>query len=174
MNNPEIWKTIPGFMRYEASNTGKLRSKNYKRTGKTIELNPAEDGGYMRTVLLDNNGKYKTIRVHRIILKTFIGNSHWETNHINGDKTDNKLSNLEYCTHSENLIHAFKIGLEKLMRGTDNHFAKLNDNQIKEIREYAKIHGKLKNRKGLSFKYGVTESHLKDIVSRRRNAWSHI
>ena len=170
----EIWKTIPGFSRYEASDKGNLRSLNYKKTGKTEILSPAVSGGYSKTVLLSDEGIYKSIKVHRIVLLTFLGDSHLEVNHIDGNKINNNLNNLEYCTHSENIKHAFRIGLEKNKKGEDSSSAKLTNNDVKEIRQYAELHGKLKYRKDLAKKYGVSESTLKDIVSRRRNNWSHI
>ena len=71
-------------------------------------------------------------------------------------------------------MHAYKIGLEKPLRGEKNKSSKLTEMEILEIREYAQIHGKLKNRKYLDEKYNVTESHLKDIVSRRRGLWGHL
>lgn len=170
----ERWKTIPGFSRYQASNTGKIRSINYKNSGKIKELKPAIDSQYLKTMILNDENKYKTIRVHKIICLTFLGEYNLEVNHIDGNKLNNNLNNLEYCTHSENLIHAFKTGLATPLKGMKNTSAKLNDDQIKEIRDYAKVHGKLKNRKELSLKYKVTEAHLKDIVSGRRGIWSHI
>lgn len=170
----EIWKEIPGFSRYMVSNTGKLKSMNYKNGKREKELKPAIDGGYYRTVLLNDKGEYKTVRVHKMVLLAFMGESNLEVNHIDGDKVNNNLHNLEYCTHSENLKHAFRMGLEKPKRGMENSSAKLNDNQVKEIREYAKKHGYLKNRRDLAKKYRVSEANLKDIVSRRRNNWAHI
>lgn len=170
----ELWKIIPGFSRYEASNTGNLRSLNYKRSGKTKILTPAVSGGYFKTVLLSDSGIYKTIKVHRIILLTFLGDSQLEVNHIDGNKINNNLSNLEYCTHSENIKHAFRIGLEKAKRGEESSSAKLTNKEVKEIREYAELYGKLKNRKILAKKYGVCESTLKDIASKRRNNWSNV
>ena len=103
----------------------------------------------------------------------FLGNSHLEVNHIDGNKANNNLNNLEYCTHSENIKHAFEIGLEKGKKGEESSSAKLTNRDVIEIREYAKLHGKLKNRKKLAEKYKVSESTLKDIVSRRRNNWSN-
>lgn len=171
----EIWKQIPNFSRYEASNKGFLRSTNYKNSGKTKVLKPKISGGYYKTMLLSDNGKYKTWSVHKWVALTWLGEAKGlEVNHINGDKTNNNVSNLEYCTRSENMIHAYRHNLEKPQRGSINGNSKLTEEQVSEIRAYAKKYGKLKNRKQLAKKYGVSESHLKDIVSKRRGIWNHI
>lgn len=170
----EIWKTIPGFSTYQVSNTGKIRSLNYKKSKKIKELKPAVDGGYLKTMILSDNKIYDTVRIHRLVALTFLGESNLEVNHIDGNKLNNSIDNLEYCTRSENLKHAFRIGLEKPMKGMNNVTSKLTDDQVLEIRAYALKHGRLKNRKELAKKYNVCESTLKDIVSQRRGNWSHI
>lgn len=171
----EIWKSIPGFSKYEASSQGRLRSIDYKRSGKKQVLKPAVDQGYLKTMLQRDDGTYKTWRVHRWVALAWLGNGDGlEINHIDGDKLNNCPTNLEYCTRSENLKHAYRTGLEKAKKGQDGNTAKLTNEQVFEIRAYVKEHGKLKNRKTLATKYGVTEGHLKDIVSQRRGAWSHI
>ena len=66
--------------------------------------------GY-KEVCLSLGGKQKSVLVHRLILKTFKPCNNMENldvNHINGDKTDNRLINLEWCTRSENIKHSYK------------------------------------------------------------------
>lgn len=71
----EVWKTVPGYSRYEASNFGNIRSINYKRTGKKVILKPSFYSGWGKTLLLNDDGVYKSILVHRIIALSFIGYS---------------------------------------------------------------------------------------------------
>jgi hypothetical protein len=170
----EKWKTIPGFSRYQVSTLGRLRSTNYKNSGKSVVMKPAlSPDGYMKTMLLGDDGKYHTSRVHRWVALAYLGDPNGlEVNHKDGNKQNNSPKNLEYCTRSHNVKHAYANGLEKPMRGADNACSKLSEKDVVEIREYAKLHGKLKNRKALAEKYGVTEGHLKDIVSMRRGVWS--
>jgi len=170
----ELWKDIPGFSRYQASNTGKLRSLSYKNMKSIKELKPAVSEGYLKTMILNDDKKYKTIRVHKMIALAFLGYSQLEVNHKDGNKLNNNINNLEYCTHSENAIHSFKMGLQIPIRGSKVGGSKLKEYQIKEIREYAKENGYLKNRKSMALKYGVSEATLKDVVSQRRNNWSHV
>jgi len=167
-------KQIPNFSRYLASEDGDLYSVNYKRTGKTIKLKPAKcPDGYLKTMLQDDNGKYKTISVHRIIALAYFGKSNGlQVNHKNGIKTDNRVENLEYCTISENVLHSFRMNLNIPRRGELNGMSKLTEQEVKEIREYASsFKGRYYGRKMLAQKYGVSESHIKDIVNKRRNIW---
>lgn len=70
--------------------------------------------GYLQ-VLLYEEGKPHPKKVHRLVAEAFIPNldNKPQVNHINGDKTDNRVKNLEWCTNSENQLHAYKNGLEK-------------------------------------------------------------
>ena len=66
--------------------------------------------GYANITLIKNGNKFKTV-IHRLVAKAFIPNpeNKPEVNHINGNKRDNRLDNLEWCTSSENRKHEFKI-----------------------------------------------------------------
>lgn len=178
----EIWKPIPNFSRYEASNLGRLRSLNYKRSGKVKVLKPAKSNdGYLKTMLLNDSGKYSSWTVHKFVMLAFKGerSKGLEVNHINGVKTDNRLENLEYCTRSENIKHAFRTGLDNVerVRGENNPTAKLTKEQVKEIRAYvlnARANGiRFYGRKQLAMRYGISEGHVKDLVSQRRGAWKN-
>lgn len=173
-----MMRTIPNFSRYVAGEDGNLYSTNYKRTGKLRVLKPAiNKSGYLNTVLLDDSGKYRPVLVHRVVCSAYIGEvpQGMEVNHKNGIKTDNRPENLEYVTRSENLKHAFRIGLEKPLRCDDNPCAKLTKDDVREIRSYVRSCGRrYYGRKELAEKYGVSEAHIKDIVNGRRNVWADI
>lgn len=172
----EIWKSIPGFSKYEASSLGNLRSLNYKRTGKVKVLSPSQSpDGYLKTMLLDDDGKYRSWTVHLFVCMAFFGNKKtgFEVNHINGIKTDNSIENLEYCTRSENMKHAFNLGLELPLNGSKNGNSKLSESDVIAIREHASnFKGRYYGRKQLAEKYGVSEAHIKDIVAKRRGIWN--
>lgn len=106
----EIWKNIEGYEElYEVSNFGRVKSLKGGRwgTGKERILKPQTDGcGYLK-VHLCNEGKVKTFKVHRLVAQAFIPNPQNlpEINHINEDKTNNRVENLEWCTREYNNNH---------------------------------------------------------------------
>lgn len=169
-------KAIPGYPRYLACERGYLYSSNYKNSGQTKRLKPAKDAcGYLRTMLQRADGSYRTVKVHRVIALAFHGKSSGlQVNHIDGDKTNNRPSNLEYATHSENIQHAFDTGLIRPKRGSLNGMSKITEEEVRAIRQHAASNGRYYGRKMLAEKYGISEAHIKDIVSRRRDIWPHV
>lgn len=115
----EIWKSVIGFEgTYEVSNLGRVRSlgmyakgpcgsKRYIK-GKMLKANVGKIG-YKRVCLAGKNWK----NVHRLVAEAFLPNpcKNKEVNHIDGNKTNNAVWNLEWVTHSENELHAYKTGL---------------------------------------------------------------
>lgn len=104
----DTWSKINGYSNYSVSKNGEIRND---MTGK-IKSGRNNRYGYS-VVDLYSNGKRQTERVHRLVANTFIPNpeNKSQVNHINGDKQNNSISNLEWCTASENMRHAFDIGL---------------------------------------------------------------
>jgi len=171
----EQWKTIPNFTRYQASNMGNLRSTNYKNSGKTKVLKPALSDGYLKTMLQLDNGKYKSWMIHRFIMLAWKGEPNGlQVNHKDGVKTNNHIDNLEYCTISQNIQHAYDMGLMKPKRGSLNGNSKLSDNDVREIRKIVSAGGRYYGRKKLAKRFGISEAHIKDIISSRRGVWSHL
>lgn len=154
----EIWKTVKDYENYEVSNLGNVRSK---KTGKILRPAPQQSGYLL--VCLCKNGKGKTFPVHRLVLQTFEpidDNDYLEANHINYNKLDNRLENLEWVTHSANVLHgpcetelrvlvtlmynSMKIYLRKYVneikqtKGTKEEFAdKFGENIIEILKDAA-------------------------------------
>lgn len=82
--------------------------------------------GYKFVNLKNNEGKYKSVKIHRLVAETFLKNdlNFPCVNHINGIKTDNCVNNLEWCTYSYNSMHSYKNGLQEKMFGEKNHMYK--------------------------------------------------
>lgn len=106
--------------------------------------------------------------LHRIIAETFIPNndSLEQVNHINGIKDDNRVENLEWCTRSDNLKHAFANGLESPMRGESNPIHKLTENDVHYIRQVYKKNDREFGFSALARKFGVDKSTISDAAQR--------
>ena len=113
----EIWKDIQGYEgKYQVSNTGLVRSMNFNHiTGLVKTIAQKTDRYGYKVVQLHNNGERKHITVHRLVAKTFIPNENKlpQINHIDGNKSNNSVLNLEWCTGKENMEHGRKNGLFK-------------------------------------------------------------
>ena len=104
------WKKIEGQPHYSISNTGIVRSDRYNRVLKSNNYNTrtGKNDGYANLAI-----KGKNYKIHRLLALTFIPNPENKecVNHIDGDKTNNSLDNLEWCTYKENMEHARDEGL---------------------------------------------------------------
>lgn len=183
----EIWKDVIGYEGlYQISNYGNIKSlkkwiRQYnKYINKEKLLKPCVNKiGYYVVVLYKNKNKRSHL-LHRLIAEAFIPNpeNKPQINHIDGNKMNYNISNLEWCTQSENMIHAFKNGLEKPnkpmlnRKGNKNPLSKkviqfdLNNNFINEYNSYTEAtnitkinhigdccNGKLKTAGGFIWKY---------------------
>jgi hypothetical protein len=122
----EIWKDVEGFEGYKVSSFGRIKSFKHKKAGRILKL-PLKAWGYFQTTLF-KLGKPKFLSVHKLVALAFIPNpeNKPEVNHIDGNKTNNNVQNLEWVTLSENSLHAFKIGLSKKGKDRKNWKSYIN------------------------------------------------
>lgn len=130
--------------------------------------------GYV-TVRLFKHGKISQFYLHRLVAQHFLSDdaSDLEVNHINGVKTDNRVENLEWCTHAENMKHAKKLGLMKgppIKLGESNQTSKLTESQVKQIR-FLSIVQRTPQRE-IAKMFGVSKSLITPIV--RGDIWRHV
>lgn len=180
----EVWKPIPGYEgHYEVSNMGRVRGldrtrrmvskKGMEHTAfvKGVTIQPHFDSrGCYQIVGLNKDGKHKTRLVHRLVAETFIPNPDNlpEVNHIDENKINNAVSNLEWCDHLYNNRYGSKLTASQ---GEKNAMNKFTEETVRAIRtEYdpSKQGGTLTE---LSRKYGVSVPHVRSIVTRKRWGW---
>lgn len=123
----EQFTTIPAYPNYEVSELGNIRRKDSDRN-----LSPVDNGKGYKSVPLYRDKKKRICLIHRIVLSTFKPiEEKKDVNHIDGDKSNNALSNLEWVTKSENTRHAHLTGLFASR-------SKLTIDDVKEIKKLVK------------------------------------
>lgn len=195
----EKWKDIEGYEGlYQVSNLGRVKRILFvnniitKPTNKILSCNKIDNLGYPQ-VALCKNGHRKYLRIHRIVAKSFIPNpnNYPCVNHIDGNKRNNCISNLEWCNHSYNTIHALNTGLinaEKRNKASKENIKKaqksspclkggenspssvLRENDVIEIRRLYK--NKEMSTRQLAEKYNVHISTIQRVLSRK--TWTHL
>lgn len=168
METIEIWKDIIGYEGlYQVSNLGKIRSFDRPiRTGKgnatrrihgRIHKQTIDAWGYS-CVSLNKQGVGKKSKVHRIVAIAFIPNPENKrgVNHIDGDKQNNQVTNLEWATIKENNDHAIESGI---------HSAKLNLRTARIIRaSYVTTRTKNEAHKTLAKRFNVSVTSIRSVL----------
>ncbi len=167
LNIMEIWKDIKGWEGfYQVSNFGNIKSLdrivlvkrsnrkesiNVKYKGKNFTPKPKKRGYYTISLTAESVSYYYSL--HRLVAKAFIPNPENKPciNHIDCDKTNNHIDNLEWVTYSENSKHAFKNGL-KNQYGENNSNSKLDAKTVEMIRK-------------LYHKNGVSQKQISEIFN---------
>lgn len=170
---PNGCRVVPMYETYCVSTDGKVFSRNYRNKGITQELSQTtHPEGYKRVKV---SGRKNAFQVHRMVALAFIENpnKYPQVNHINGEKGDNRVENLEWCTNSQNQKHAFDNKLHIYANGENHVNAKLSEKEVfeilKELSEVKKYHGQLTD---LAKKYGVTKHCILNIKTKK--SWSHL
>lgn len=171
----ESWLSVVGYEgRYEVSDQGRVRQIRYagKKGPKPKDgiLAPGRaPNGYLRVVLCVGKQR-QNASVHRLVLEAFDGPflEGEQGNHRNGDKSDNRLLNLERVSQRENALHAFRIGLNRSVPGYRWGWGhpKLTADQVLEIRASSD------SIKRLAERYGVRSASIWKIL--KRKTWKHI
>lgn len=168
-----IWKDILNYNGdYQVSDTGLVKSVSRKgHDGRELGeklLRPYKmPNGYM-TVCLRKDGKTKRHYVHRLVCDAFVDNpKHLPVvNHVDGDKSNNNVDNLEWVSYSCNNQHAYDTGLKQC--GSGFYSAKLTESDVINILKC----GKYTTYENIAEMYGVSRATIRDVLERR--TWKHI
>ncbi|MGB5637215.1 MAG: NUMOD4 domain-containing protein [Waterburya sp.] len=182
---PEVFVDIRGYEGYyQVSNYGNVKSLDRvikEKTGKTQTLKsrilkPRTNPSGYYYVGLRKNGTRATFAIHQLLAQAFIPNPNNKktVNHIDGNKLNNSVSNLEWTTYSENLEHAYKTGLRRAVKPSEvaskNYKRKLAEQQVREIKLLIAV--KSLTLKQIANQYNVGRSTVGSIKSGRN--WSYI
>lgn len=158
----EQWKVIQGFENYLVSSLGNI--KTVKGNFKKVIYDNKNSYGYVE---LWKNNKGKKFRIHRLVAETFIPNyaNKEQVNHIDGDKTNNCVSNLEWVTPKENIRHAINNNLSSIKYGSSNLASKLKEEDVLYIRKNAKV---VLSVKELSKIFNVSTTTIYNIINNKK------
>lgn len=134
MNDIEIWKPI-GIGDYAISNLGNVKGKDGKRM-----LKPAVNKKGYLTVCIMNNGKKQTTKIHKLVMVTFVGDrpTGCDIDHIDRCKTNNKLTNLRYCTRQQNCMNTCRTRWDILETDPIKRHKLIRDDWVKKNSDYMK------------------------------------
>ena len=179
----ELWKDINKYVGfYQISNLGRVKSLDRYVScsdGKTrhieekILIQTPDKDGYKRVSLTGEDKRRKPIIVHRVLAQHFIPNplNKPQVNHEDGVKSNNSLSNLSWCTLSENRQHAYNTGLQNSdsRKGAKCNFSTLDDTKVLEIKKLLKD-GLTQTK--IAELYNITASTISYI--HRGLTWKHL
>lgn len=143
-----------------SDNVGKMKSRN--RAGSEYQI----------INFMKNDGTKACYRLHRLVMMAFqpIPNpSEMEVNHKDGNKKNNKLSNLEWCTSSENQRHAFRTGLQKPRRGEKSNFSKLKEADVLKVFD---LYNKNWSHTDIAAEVGCSSANIYSILSGK--SWTYL
>jgi hypothetical protein len=172
----ETWLPIPGYENlYSVSDYGRVKRLKRKTRNSKAEFTLPErvsklslSRGYLRVGLWNHNCG-KVFFVHRLVMLAFVGHSDLSVDHINGDKTDNRLCNLRYCSLRENTMLQHQAGRMRFVRGVENGKAKMNDEIVRQAR--ALLASGLSAKK-VADHFGLTKGTIQAMKEGR--TWAHV
>lgn len=156
----ECWRTVPHFVNYEVSDAGRVR-----RIGTSGALRDAAHPRGYRTVCLYRSGRRFTRTVHSVVASAFMPDRPPDTeiNHIDGNKANNRATNLEYLTGAQNKAHAVLVGLT--LAGSANPSARLSSADVGVIRSLCRAG---RSQRCVADMFGVSRGHVSNLVTGKK------
>lgn len=138
------------------------------------QLKPSKDTGGYLGVNVSKNGIVKRFMIHRMVGECYLDNVNNlpEINHEDGNKSNNRYSNLKWTTSSDNKKHAYNNGLMMAPKGEKSKVSKLKNEDVIYIREKYKPRDKQYNKEKLSTMFNISQRTINDIISNK--TWKHI
>ena len=138
------------------------------------QLKPSKDTGGYLGVNVSKNGIVKRFMIHRMVGECYLDNVNNlpEINHEDGNKSNNRYSNLKWTTSSDNKKHAYNNGLMIAPKGEKSKVSKLKNEDVIYIREKYKPRDKQYNKEKLSTMFNISQRTINDIISNK--TWKHI
>lgn len=177
----DIWKPIPGYVGYEVSSNGQVRSHWHRITGQGRGATEYRENDGWLLKLHNGHAGHKRVffgrksargwqSVHRLVLLAFIGPcpEGMVCCHNNGIPDDNRLGNLRWDTPSSNTLDSVKHGSHDPGRGETQKHSKLNASLVREIRRTTGVISDAKWAKRI----GCSHSRIWQV--RQRKAWAHV
>lgn len=161
---------IRDFPEYKVTRDGQVIGKRGKPMKGCVDR-----CGYHEVILSYYPNIQKQMLVHRLVLSTFnpIANMDlYEVNHKNGNKLDNRLENLEWCTRSENVKHAYENGLERKRCGEEHHAHKLTESNVLYIRKVYIKRDPLYGATALAKRFNVDRTTVNDVI--KGKTWRNV
>ena len=179
----EIWKSVVGYEGfYEVSDMGNVRGLDrvvsrgavaMKRKGKMMNFSLHHKGYRKASLSKVENGisKQRAFFVHRLVASAFIENPNYknQVNHIDGNKLNNCVENLEWVTNQENIDHAKRNNLLNKVNGEKHGMSKLSSETVKDIKMRLNLS---QSNKMIAAIYGIDPTTVSDI--KRGRTWKHI
>lgn len=162
----ELWKTLEEYKGIKVSSIGRIwKAANKSRKERILTEFPKDRDGYCRCSVQKLDGTWTSQPVHRLVAKAFIPNvgNKQAVNHIDGNRQNNKVENLEWATPKENVIHSFRFGSRRKCKIVPRRTV-LTDFQISQIDKLRELYTVNQIAKLFNIEY----QSLKNIIHKKK------
>ena len=166
MEVKELWKPLLEYKGIEISSIGRIRkAANKRRKERILTEFPKDRDGYCRCSVQKLDGTWTSQPVHRLVAKAFIPNAENKqaVNHIDGNRQNNKVENLEWATPKENVIHSFRFGSRKVCKQVPRKtiLTDFQISQIDKLREFYTVNQ-------IAKLFNIEYQSLKNIIHKKK------
>lgn len=179
----EIWKEIPNSKYYSVSNYGRVKRLQHQKwckvnnsfstfSEKILQVNYSNTKHYGRVSINFTDGTKTICGIHRLVAICFLDNplNLPQVNHKDGNKANNYMDNLEWCSATENMQHRIHtLDIKPWKKGEESNFVKLTEEQVRQIPDLLKQGMKKCN---IAKLFNVKNTTITEITSGR--SWKHL